>query len=169
MAPSLVTTRLTLGPWRDDDVDPYFAMVYERDERAASAPRNDRPTRDDLVDEIPVRLRELDETGIALLAMRLDGTFIGYAGLTTGKASLDEPEIAYELLREFHGFGYATEAALAVVTAAETTGRTRLWASVRTWNEASFRVLEKVGFVGTERVTRDEFGETVWWTRSLRP
>jgi len=167
MPPNLVTARLTLGPWRAEDIDPYFSMVYERDARAAAAPRNGRPTRDDLAEEIPVRLRELNETGIALLAVRLDESFIGYAGLTAGKASLDEPEIAYELLREFHGFGYATEAARAVVTAAQATGRTRLWASVRTWNEASFRVLAKAGFVGTERITRDEFGETVWWTRNL--
>ena len=90
MPPDLVTVRLTLSQWRDDDIAPYFAMAYERDARAAAAPPKGCPTRDDLADEIPVRLRELDETGIALLA--------------------------------------ATQA----------TGRTRLWASVRTWNEASF-------------------------------
>ena len=35
MPPDLVTVRLTLGQWRDDDIDPYFAMVYERDSGSA--------------------------------------------------------------------------------------------------------------------------------------
>ncbi|MEU9455391.1 GNAT family N-acetyltransferase [Streptomyces sp. NPDC048277] len=56
-----------------------------------------------------------------------------------GRASLDEPEIAYELFRRAHGQGYAAEAASAVLDAAITTGRTRLWATVRSWNAPSFR------------------------------
>ena len=96
-------------------------------------------------------------TGIGLLAIvRRDvGDFIGYCGLTVGRASVDEPEIACELFRRVHGYGYATEAVSAVLDAAIATGRKRLWATVRSWNAPSFRVLEKVG------------GELVWLTRSL--
>ncbi len=81
--------------------------------------------------------------------------------------SLDEPEIVYEFLRTCHGLGYATEAAQAVVTAASATGRMRLWAGVRPWNHSSFRVLARAGFVSADRLTSDEFGDTVWWTRDL--
>lgn len=40
-------------------------------------------------------------------------------------------------------------------------------ATVRRWNGASFRVLGKVGFERTERITTDDFGDIVWWTREL--
>ena len=71
-------------------------------------------------------------TGFGFLAIqrRAEGDLIGYCGLLVGRASFDEPEIAYELLRRVHGHGYATEAARAVVDAAFATGRRRLWATV---------------------------------------
>ena len=98
------------------------------------------------------------------------GEFIGYCGLIVGEGSFDEPEIAYELARRAHGFGYATEAARAVVDAAALTGRRRLWATVREWNAPSFRVLEKLGFEHSGRVTEDsERGDSIWMTRTLEP
>lgn len=107
------------------------------------------------------------DTGIGLLVIRAANQFVGYCGLTVGRASLAEPELAYELLHVNQGAGYATEAADAVVHAAGATGRRRLWATVRPWNDASFRVLGKVGFERTERTTTDDFGDIVWWTREL--
>jgi RimJ/RimL family protein N-acetyltransferase len=64
-------------------------------------------------------------------------------------------------LRFYQGNGDATEAALATVQAAAATGRRRLW-TVRPRNDASFGVLEKVGFVRTDRITTDDFGESIW-------
>lgn len=85
-----------------------------------------------------------------------------------GQATFDEPEIAYELASRAHGHGYATEAARAVVEAARRTGRRRLWATVREWNAASFRVLEKVGFERSDRVDEDpERGDSIWMTCEL--
>lgn len=107
-------------------------------------------------------------TGSALLPVdrRDTGAFIGYCGLLVGRVSLGEPEIAYELFRSAHGHGYATEAASAVLAAASTTGRGRVWATVRTWNAPSFRVLEKLGFE-RDHVSADDRGELVWLTRAL--
>jgi RimJ/RimL family protein N-acetyltransferase len=51
-----------------------------------------------------------------------------------------------------------------VLDAAISTGRTRLWSTVRTWNEPSFRVLEKLGFQ-CDHVSLDDRGELVWLTR----
>jgi GNAT superfamily N-acetyltransferase len=84
-----------------------------------------------------------------------------------GNASVDEPEIAYELLQRAHGCGYATEAARAVLEAAIATGRTRLWSTVRAWNAPSFRVLEKLGFDRDHVWTPDDRGQMVWMTRAL--
>ena len=167
MPSQLVTERLTLGAWHDEDIPPYTAMVNERDPRAAAAPAGGRVDESIVLAHLVQRQRELDETGIALLAIRVAGVFAGYCGLTIGHASFDEPEIAYELLQRFHGRGYATEAAQAIVAAAGQTGRQRLWASVRPWNAASFRVLAKVGFTATDRETTDAWGRSLWWTRVL--
>jgi RimJ/RimL family protein N-acetyltransferase len=53
-----------------------------------------------------------------------------------------------------------------VLEVAIATGRKRLWATVRTWNTPSFRVLEKLGFE-RDHVSVDDRGELVWLTRSL--
>jgi RimJ/RimL family protein N-acetyltransferase len=109
---------------------------------------------------------EAHESGIGFLAIqrRAEGDVIGYCGLLVGRASFDEPEIAYELLRRAHGQGYATEAARAVMDAAFATGRRRLWATVRAWNSPSLRVLQKLGFRGDHSVT-DEHGEVIYLVR----
>jgi RimJ/RimL family protein N-acetyltransferase len=161
MALHLSTKRLTMRPWAESDVDEYRALVMERG--------NDVPDVATVQERIATQLAGTAETGIALLPIcrRLEGDFIGYCGLTIGRCSLDEPEIAYELFRHAHGLGYATEAARAVLAAAIATGRTRLWATVGSTNAPSFRVLEKLGFKRDHVTTRDDGNEVVWLTRAL--
>lgn len=56
----------------------------------------------------------------------------------------------------------------AIVEAAARTGRHRLWATVRAWNTPSFRVLDKLGFHRSDRITEDaERGNSIWMTRTL--
>ncbi len=115
------------------------------------------------------RIRDLTiETGIGALAIcrRAEGDTIGYCALIVGRASLDEPEVAYELLRRFHGHGYATEAVRALVGAAAATGRHRLWSTVGAWNAPSLRVLDKIGF-RRDHIVTDERGEVVYLVRDL--
>jgi RimJ/RimL family protein N-acetyltransferase len=156
----LETERLILRPWKDSDADELRALQAERG--GGTQP----------IEEIRAiiadGLANAAATGIALLPIqrRAEGDFIGYCGLTVGRASLEEPEIAYELFERVHGNGYATEAARAVLDAAIATGRTRLWSTVRDWNTASFRVLEKLDFE-RDHVTTDDRGDIVWLTRTL--
>lgn len=166
MPTELVTGRLVIGPWRDDDLDDYAAMVRERDRRTANAPE-DEPTAEELQARIGQQQKAIAETGIGLLTVRVDEAFAGYCGLIVGRSSLDEPELAYEFLRAHHGNGYATEAARAIVAAAADTGRSRLWATVRPWNHPSLRVLDKLAFERTRKVITDDFGGLLWLTRTL--
>jgi RimJ/RimL family protein N-acetyltransferase len=149
-------------PWR-------AITLVERDASAVCSPPvqalRDRTQR--LYDRARIsdQLSATAETGIALLAVcrRVEGDFIG---LIVGRASVDEPEIAYALYQRVHGCGYATETAEAILKAAVATGRTRLWSTVRSWNVASLRVLDKLRFE-QDHVSVDDLGELVWLTREL--
>ena len=144
----------------------------ERDPRALRRIDADgHPTVEEIRAGLAEQLTASSRTGLALLALarRAEDDLAGYCGLVVGRSSVEEPEIAYELLRRVHGRGYATEAAAAVVEAATTAGLDRLWATVRVWNAPSLRVLEKLGFQDSGRLDRDaERGDTVWLTRDLR-
>ncbi len=160
MALSIETERLTLRIRDERDAEWYCELVGERGE--------DLPTLEESRARL-ARFRDLTiETGIGALAIcrRAEGDTIGYGALIVGRCSLDEPEIAYELLRRFHGRGYATEAAQALVAAAAATGRRRLWSTVGAWNAPSLQVLEKIGFRRDHTITGDR-GDVVHLIRDL--
>lgn len=106
-----------------------------------------------------------------LLAVERKGArdVVGYCGLVdSGRGSEGEPELAFELLRRVWGQGYATEASLAVVDWARSSGYQRLWATVWDWNTASRRVLAKVGFTETDRKEVDvAYGTNLFTTMRL--
>jgi ribosomal-protein-alanine N-acetyltransferase len=155
---TLETDRLILRHRRVDEAAIYRQLWTERDPRVPPHRRvnpEGRPTDEDIAAEIRA---EREGSRSAILAVERKGTadVIGYCGLVFhGNGSPDEPELVYELLRVAHGCGYATEAGRAVVTWAGEAGYERLWATVRDWNVASRRVLEKLGFHETGRVERD--------------
>ena len=76
---------------------------------------------------------------------------IGSAGLGENAG---EAELGYWIAREYWGQGYATEAARAVLRIARTLGHKRLTAGHFADNPASGRVLRKLGFVPTGRITQ---------------
>jgi RimJ/RimL family protein N-acetyltransferase len=157
---SLDTERLTMRLRTRDDAAWNLELLNEHEGGTAMT-----------INEAEQRLVEQNETarvkGIGLLTIRrrAEGDAVGYCGLIIGRCTLDEPEIAYELLRRFRGHGFATEAAAAVTEAAFATGRRRLWATVRSWNAPSLRVLEKTGFTRDHSLT-DEKGEVVYMVRN---
>lgn len=171
MAATLLTERLRLRQWDERDAEQRRALWAERDPRSLHLiDRHGNPTVSDLRSNIEAQLAATVETGLALLAVerRSDHGFIGYCGLIVGRATCEEPEIAFELFKREHGLGYATKAGAAVVAAAAATGRARLWATVRAWNRASLLVLEKLSFVRTQRVVPDPHrGDLLWLSRDL--
>ena len=116
MPTSLTTDRLIMRPFSVDDAPLHAEMISERGPGA----RHYGATVAAVEQIIERLLRETAEHGFGLYALERvdDAGFIGYCGLIVGRGSISEPEIAYELLRRFHGRGYATEAASAVVEAA---------------------------------------------------
>lgn len=150
----LETARLVLRPRLEDEAAVFRQLWVERDPRVPARRRIDadgRPT----VEDVAAQLRdEARATGLTVLAVevRETGEVIGYCGLfAVDERPPDKPELAYELLAAAHGWGYATEAARAIVDWARDNGYARLWADVWDWNKASLRVLEKLGFTEVER------------------
>lgn len=173
MESELVTDRLQLRRRQPSDSGAIRELWLERDPKVPARRRIDaagRPTEVEIGEVIQAQLGESDESGLSILAIerRAAPGLIGYCGLSVGGATLSEPEIVFELSRSMHGRGYATEAASAVLNAARVTGRSRVWASAREWNAASFRVLSKLGFTDSGRRDADpDHGDTVWMTLDL--
>ena len=166
----LETDRLLLRPWRVGEAAIQREMWIERDPRVPPHRRIDadgHPTVADLEESI----RTTQPSSIGLLAVERKSArdVIGYCGLVdSGRGSEGEPELAFELLRRVWRQGYATEASLAVLDWARSSGYERLWATVWEWNTASRRVLAKVGFTETERKEVDPVcGTTLFTTRRL--
>lgn len=73
-----------------------------------------------------------------------------------------------EVIDTRHLTSAQTEASLAVLDWARSSGYERLWATVWEWNTASRRVLAKVGFTETGRKDVDAvYGTTLFTTRRL--
>jgi RimJ/RimL family protein N-acetyltransferase len=166
----LETDRLILRQRKVGEAELYRRLWIERDPRVPPHRRispDGRPTVEDIAAQIRV---ERERRGPGLLAVERKDTVdvIGYCGLVFhGTGAPGEPELAYELLRAAHGRGYATEACMAVLTWASDAGYSRLWASVWDWNVRSRRVLEKLGFRETGRVSGADHGANLLTVREL--
>ena len=166
----LETGRLLLRPWRVAEAVVLHELWTERDPRVPPHRRIDadgHPTVTDLEDWI--RSNQPSSIGLLAVERKAARDVIGYCGLIdSGRGSEGEPELAFELLRRVWRRGYATEASLAVLDWARSSGHERLWATVWDWNTASRRVLAKIGFTETERKEVDAVsGTTLFTTRRL--
>ena len=155
---ALESDRLILRRRRVDEAGVYRRLWLERDPRVPAHRRIDnegRPTVELLATRIQEELEE-PRPGLLAVVRKSAGDVIGYCGLVFhGNGAPDEPELAYELLLRAHGSGYATEAGAAVLAWADEAGYERVWATVREWNAASRRVLDKLSFRETGHVDID--------------
>jgi RimJ/RimL family protein N-acetyltransferase len=149
------TERLVLTPTEPGDAEWFTELLNARGTGTFTVP--------DVLQRIDAMNKTTETTGIGALVLRKrpDGEALGYTAIVVGRCSLDEPEVAYELLSRAHGHGYATEAARALLDAAFDTGRRRIWATIGSWNAPSLRVAEKLGF-RRDRCTTESVGEVVW-------
>ena len=165
----LETGRLLLRPWRVAEAVVLHQLWTERDPRVPPHRRIDadgHPTVTGLEDSI--RTNQPSSIGLLAVERKAAGDVIGYCGLIdSGRGSDGEPELAFELLRRVWRQGYATEASLAVLDWARSSGYERLWATVREWNTASRRVLAKVGFTEERKEPDAAYGSNVFTTTRL--
>ena len=147
--PTLQTDRLRLRPFADTDADALFALHSNAFVlRYWDAPPWSEPAR---AERFISACRQMAEegSGARLAIDRVsDGTFVGWCSLTGWNPGFRSARMGYCLVEAAWGYGYATEAAGAVLQwAFDTLDLNRVQAETDTRNVASARVLEKLGFV----------------------
>ncbi|MEU2784889.1 GNAT family protein [Streptomyces sp. NPDC007110] len=147
--PVLHTDRLRLRPFTEADADSLFALHSSSHVlRYWDSPPWTDPAR---AQRFLANCRTLEDegTGARVVVDRLsDGAFVGWCGLSDWNPVYRSASLGYVLGDAMWGHGYATEAAHALLGwAFDTLDLNRVQAEADTRNEASARVLEKLGFV----------------------
>lgn len=146
--PTLTTARLRLRPINDADADALFALHSSAlVMRYWDAPPWSAPARAAQFIAACQRLAD-GGTGTRLgIERAVDGTFLGWCGLTRCNPDHRSASLGYCLNQPAWGQGYATEAAHALVQwGFEFLNLNRVQAQCDTRNPASARVLVKLGF-----------------------
>jgi ribosomal-protein-alanine N-acetyltransferase len=93
---------------------------------------------------------------------------IGSCGIRMASADAHEADIGYELSPGHWGYGYATEAARAMVEFGfAELGLHRVWSWCIADNVGSVRVLHKLGMQPEGRLRHKEYFKGRWWDRLL--
>lgn len=151
------TERLTLRPFTIGDAELILELLNEPSFLENIGDRGVRTIEDarKYILEGPVASYERFGYGAYRVALKETDVPIGMCGLFK-RDSLEDPDIGFAYLPRFWSKGYAFEAAAAVMTyAREALGIARVVAITAPHNEASVRVLEKLGlqFAGMVRLT----------------
>lgn len=98
------------------------------------------------------------------ITLRASRVLIGTCGIRKAAASAREAELGYELHPDYWGQGYATEAARAMLAFGfDTLHLQRVWAQCIAENEASARVLERIGMRQERRMVKHTWMQDKWW------
>lgn len=109
----IATERLTLRPWHDGDVAPFYAMGQDAEVMRYLGPPASRQDCERAIARMAVAQSAVGHCFWAV-ERHTDGAFIGFCGLMPCKPPLlGEIEIGWRLARAAWGQGYALEAAKA--------------------------------------------------------
>jgi [ribosomal protein S5]-alanine N-acetyltransferase len=150
--PILHTSRLTLRPYSPSDVDALHSLWIESDVRRYLW--NDVVIPREQAEEVvsgAVRLADEEGLGQWLILAKPTELLAGFCGFIRRDGEPD-PELIYGLRRAWWGRGLATEAAERALAFAFTEKNvTRVTAATDPPNEASLRVMERLGMRFTHR------------------
>jgi RimJ/RimL family protein N-acetyltransferase len=165
LPPTLTSARLTLRPWRTDDVDAFHAIWGDPRVIWWGAAR-DRDESASILAKVLAHY-EVYEAGLGWWAMVDESACVGNALLKRDPA-VGEIEIGWHVARAAQRRGYATEAARVLVAHAfHTLGLRRLVATIVPDNRASIRVAEKLGMRREGTVIKADLLHDVWVAAQL--
>jgi ribosomal-protein-alanine N-acetyltransferase len=147
--PELHTSRLRLRPFTAVDADHLFALHTSAEVmRYWDSPRWTDRARADRFVAVCERLAEEGSGARVAIDRVSDGAFVGWCAVTGWNPDFRSASLGYCLDQPAWGYGYATEAAHALLRwTFDTLDLNRVQAEADTRNVASARVLEKLGFV----------------------
>ena len=156
----LETERLVLRQFTFEDADFILRLLNEPSFIQNIGDRGVRTLEDarSYILRVPIASYEKNGFGLYLVILKESGKSIGMCGLIK-RDQLEDVDIGYAFLPEFWSKGYAVEAALAVKEyARDVIGLKRLIAITDPENQASIRVLEKIGlrFEKMVRLSEDD-------------
>jgi RimJ/RimL family protein N-acetyltransferase len=155
----LETERLVIRPMTPDDRQPFIALT--EDPEVMRYVHGGLPYADDEVEEFFSRqARQLAERDVCMGALieKASGRIVGIAG-TQPLGMTGDLEIGWWLARDVWGRGYATEAGGAAMRhVLETLAQPRVAAIIDVGNEASKRVVGRLGMRYEGRVTGTQLG-----------
>lgn len=161
--PTLETERLIIRPITLDDVEEFYAMDSQP-EVHLYLNRSPLKSNEEAKDYIKGLLQQYETHGIGRVAVieKATNQLIGWTGFKFIEAPMNDRinflDFGYRYRKESWGKGYATEAALACIAFYyKNLTHIPLHASTHVDNQASRKVLEKVGF----KIT-DTFKFTIW-------
>lgn len=164
----LRTDRLTLRRWRDSDLEPWAAMNADPEVREHLGALLTREQSDG---SVALFQAEFDQRGYGWWAVevRATGEFIGFAGLDQVDDGMPFTgvEIGWRLARSAWGHGYATEAALSVLSHGfDTLDFPEILAVTTATNLRSQAVMRRIGMT---RDPADDFDDPTVPEGPLRP
>jgi RimJ/RimL family protein N-acetyltransferase len=160
------TNRLRLRPFTRGDVEAVFA--YRSREDVTRFLYDDPMSREAVAEAIQARVGHdhfSDEGDKIMLAVerRADGAMMGEASLILRSTQSRQVEIGYIFHPDYHGHGYATETAQALLAMAFSgAGAHRVYARCHAHNEASRRVMERIGMQAEAHFREHQFTKGRW-------
>jgi len=160
------TDRLLLRPYAADDLDSFHAITGRADTNRYlyTAPRGRDQSREALKRVMHQSVID-DEHDYLLLAVviRESGTLIGHVSLERVSREHQQGEVGYVLHPDHQGHGFATEAATVMLRLGfEVLGFHRIVGRLDARNEASARVLERLGMRREAHLRENEFIKGEW-------
>lgn len=145
------TERLILRNWEERDRDLFHRINSDEQVMRFFASRRDRAQSDELMDMLRAGIAERGY-GFSAAEIEATGECIGFVGIhPVGIETAIPPgsiEIGWRLAPEYWGFGYVTEAALAMLALGFETFDLREIISFAVWNNhRSIAVMHRIGMV----------------------
>lgn len=164
--PGLVrrTERLVLRPFRYGDEAAVLAYRRRADvcRYIPADPMTQATARAFITDRIMARRIEADGDRM-VFAVELDGLVIGDVLVRVGQLADLQAEVGWVFNPEFHGHGYATEAARELVRLSfGELGMHRVWAQLDPRNTASARLCERLGMRYEAHLRQDMWLKGEW-------
>lgn len=167
--PVIATKRLRLRSITEEDID-FIFKLFSRTETNLYSEYPDLETRKEAEEMYERYMKPSSETHFRLIIeLQETGEPIGTIGFYNYTNFHMRAQIGYDLLKEYWGQGYVSEAVLGVINYGfEEVGLIRIEATVDPENKASIRVLEKTGFKheGTMRkryLYKDKLHDELWY------